>query len=180
MPHLSYLCYHQTYVAGISRDTNIEGTEDDDKITIVNNGKTNLCDSTGIGILSKYINPIGATVQLNSVVSSDENRDIISFMTATEIDKNSTYKSHKQSITIFDTLDPSCISNSVQDTGYQTYSMNSTMHTVDSCSISMQNHKVQPKEQTVMFKDSAQLSWKEDMRNVFSSTPSKYKKEKES
>lgn len=85
------------------------------------------------------------------------------------------HKNHKQSITISDTLDPSCISNSVQDTGYQTYSMESTMHTIDSYNISMQNHKVQLKEQTVTFKDNAQFSWQEDMQNVFSSTPSKHK-----
>ncbi|XP_032667546.1 uncharacterized protein LOC116842431 [Odontomachus brunneus] len=176
---------HDDDLLSISRDTNIEGTEDDYKITIVNNGKTNLCDSVSIGTLSKYTNPIGSTVQINSVESSEKNHDTISFITATRMNKDSMHKNHKQSITI-DTLGPWCTSNSVQDTGYQTYSMSSTMHTVDSCNISLQNHKVQPKEHIVntTFKDfacsSVQLSWKDDMRNVFSSTPSKCKNEKES
>lgn len=167
-------------IAGISheheeqrRHTNLKDKEDSHKMTVVTSNKNSLCDFAGIDT-SRYTDPIGDTVQHNPIVSND---NTTSSATATEIEKSSMHKSHKQSNTMFGIFDPSSISNSVQDTGYQTYSMNGTMHMIDSYSISTQNHNVQPKEQTVMFKDDAQLSWKEDMRNVFSSTPSKYKTE---
>lgn len=157
----------------------MEDTEDNRKMTIVNNDKGNLCDFADVEI-SRHIDPISDAAQLNSVVLNDKDHNVTSSTTAIEMEKNSMHKSHKQSNTMFGTFDPSSISNSVQDTGYQTYSMNSTVHTVDSYSISMQNHKAQSTEQTVTSKNDALLSWKEDMLNVFSSTPSKCKKEKES
>ncbi|XP_014482836.1 PREDICTED: protein aurora borealis [Dinoponera quadriceps] len=169
---------HDNDLSGIFRDTNVEGAEDNRKIAIVNNSQADLYNFADTET-PKYENPFGNIVQIKSDVSGDKGRnDATGSTTAIEMEKHSMYKSHKQSNTMFSTFDPLCISSSVQDTGYQTYNTSSTVHTIDSYSISTQNHTDQAAEQTS--KDDAHLSWKEDMRNVFSSTPSKYRKEKES
>ncbi|EFN75232.1 hypothetical protein EAI_01606 [Harpegnathos saltator] len=167
------------YLLDISRNTNTEATEDNREIIVVNN-ETNLCGGSADVETSKYTHPISAIVQFKPVVLNNQIHNATSLTSATEIEKSCTHKSYKQSNTMFGTSDPSSILNSVQDTGYQTYSMNSIMHTVDGYNISMQNPKVQSKEQTVTSNHDAQLSWKEDMPNVFSSTPSKCNKEKNS
>lgn len=62
-------------------------------------------------------------------------------------------------------------SNIVQDTGYQTFSMNSTTNLTDSSSA---KQKFYNNEQFLLFDDEIPLSdWKENFKNVACSTPSK-------
>lgn len=150
----------------------MKSTDGNRRSIIVNHDKTNLYVSHGVEALPRRVNLIDSTMHSDSVVFNDRDHNAASLKFATEIGKNSTYES-KQSNTMFGMFDPQNISNSVQDTGYQTYSMNSTMHTVDSYNGISINHKIHSSEQMLTFKDDAQLSWKEDMKNVFSSTPSK-------
>ncbi|XP_031826709.2 aurora kinase A activator-like protein bora [Nomia melanderi] len=74
--------------------------------------------------------------------------------------------------------DQHSVSNSVQDTGYQTYSMSSTVNVTDSYNIT----PVKPKTgySHLLADDEFRLSdWKENMKNIFSSTPSRSNRERE-
>lgn len=152
-------------------------TEDNHEI-IVHNNKTNICDSINMDELPKCINSADMnTVYFDAIPFNDkgQNNDI-GLKIKTEIE-SSTQESHKQSNAMFGTFNQQSISNSVQDTGYQTYSMNSTMHTVDSYSNISVNYKTRWNERQVTSKDNnTQLSWRENIENVFSSTPSKCNK----
>lgn len=112
-------------------------------------------------------------VHSNAVVSSNKEYKEISLKIPLGTASFSR-ESHKQSNIMSGAFEQQNIS--VQDTGYQTRSMNSTMHTIDSYNTSI-NHKTLWNEKIVMSKENAQLSWRENITNVFSSTPSKYNKE---
>lgn len=143
---------------------------------IINHEETNLYAS---GIRTKYTDPIDSAMS-DSLVLNDRDYNAISLKLATERENNSIHKSGKQNDTMFNASDPQDISNSIQDTGYQTYSMNNTTHTVDICNSTSFNQNIHSFKHMVTCKDDTHLSWKEDMSNVFSSTPSKYHKRKES
>lgn len=137
----------------------------------MNNDKTH--DSIDMEELPKCINLIDNTMHSSAIVFSDKEQNEIS----SKIPPASFIReSHKRSNIISGAFDQQSISNLVQDTGYQTHSMNSTMHTIDSYNTST-NHKTLWNEKIVTSKDNTQLSWKENIRNVFCSTPSKYNKE---
>lgn len=141
---------------------------------IVNNDKTNVCDSVNMEELPRYIDSIETNTVHYDVVFNDKdhNNDL---KITTEIE-SSTQESHKQSNAMFGTFDQQSISNSVQDTGYQTYSMNSTMHTVDSYNNISMNYKTRWNDRLTSKDNNTQLSWRENIGNVFSSTPSKCNK----
>ncbi|XP_029169713.1 LOW QUALITY PROTEIN: protein aurora borealis [Nylanderia fulva] len=153
-------------------ENNMKCIEDNHKI-IVNNDKTNLCDSVNM-----EESPKNLTKANNFNVFNDQGHNNgIDLKITTEIE-NSRQESHKQSNTMFGTSDQQSISNSAQDTGYQTYSMNNTMHTVDSYNNISMNYKTHCNERQVTSKvNNTQLSWRENIENVFSSTPSKYNKD---
>ncbi|XP_076642906.1 aurora kinase A activator-like protein bora [Halictus rubicundus] len=70
------------------------------------------------------------------------------------------------------------VSNSVQDTGYQTYSMSSTVNMTDSCNGTPVKQKNYYGERILLTDDEFRLSdWKENMKNIFCSTPSKTNRE---
>lgn len=148
--------------------------EDNHEIIIVNNDKTNVCDSVNMEELPRYIDSIETNTVHYDVVFNDKghNNDL---KITTEIE-SSTQESHKQSNAMFGTFDQQSISNSVQDTGYQTYSMNSTMHTVDSYNNISMNYKTRWNDRLTSKDNNTQLSWRENIGNVFSSTPSKCNK----
>ncbi|XP_050453036.1 protein aurora borealis isoform X2 [Cataglyphis hispanica] len=156
---------------------NVKRTEDNHEI-IVHNNKTNICDSINMEELPRCINSADMnTVYFDAVLfnNKEQNNDV-GLKIKTEIE-SSTQESHKQSNVMFGTFNQQSISNSIQDTGYQTYSMNSTMHTVDNYSNISVNYKTRWNERQVTSKDNnTQLSWRENIGNVFSSTPSKCNK----
>lgn len=161
------------------KDTSLdENNMDNREIIIVHNDKTNVCDSVNMEELPRCIDSADTnTVYFDAVLFNDKghNNDI-DLKIKTEIE-SSMQESHKQSNAMFGTFDQQSISNSVQDTGYQTYSMNNTMHTVDSYSNISMNYKTHWNERQVTSKDNnTQLSWRENIGNVFSSTPSKRNK----
>lgn len=139
---------------------------------IMTNNKTH--GSINMEELPKCINLIDNTVHSSAIVFSDKEQNEISSKIAPEM-ASFIRESHKRSNIISGAFDQQSISNSVQDTGYQTHSMSSTMHTLDSYNTST-NHKTLWNEKIMTSKDNAQLSWRENIRNVFSSTPSKYNK----
>ncbi|KAK2583603.1 hypothetical protein KPH14_009545 [Odynerus spinipes] len=64
-----------------------------------------------------------------------------------------------------------------QDTGYQTYSMNSTTNIMENSSVKQKLHYGEP---ILISEDEIQLSdWKGNMKHVVCSTPSKYNNEKD-
>jgi len=153
-----------------------EDNQDDRKVIIVNNSETNLSDSINMETISKCTNLTGTMHPY--VIFNDKNHDGISSEIMTET-RDSIHENHKENNTISEVLDQQSISNSVQDTGYQTYSMSNTMHTTESYSNISVSHKTHWNEQ-IAIKDNTQLSWREDTRNIFSSTPSKHNKRDES
>ncbi|XP_017762083.1 PREDICTED: protein aurora borealis [Eufriesea mexicana] len=65
-------------------------------------------------------------------------------------------------------------SNSVQDAGYQTYSMSNTTNVIDSYNSSPVKQKVYRRDRILMTDDEFRLAdWKENVKNIFSSTPSR-------
>ncbi|XP_024882099.1 protein aurora borealis-like [Temnothorax curvispinosus] len=150
-----------------SREIDVKRTGDSDKLIIINNDKTNACDSINMEELPKCINSTDNIVHSSAVVFSDKehNKETASF----------SRENHKRSNIMSGAFEQQSISNSVQDTGYQTHSMNSAMCTIDSYNTST-NHKTLWNEKIAMSKDYTQLSWRENIRNVFSSTPSKHNK----
>lgn len=151
--------------------------EDSDKLMIINNNKTNAYESINMKELPKCIN-LTDNIEHSNVILSDKERNneiSLKFLPKTV---SFSHENPKQSNMVSDAFEQQSISNSVQDTGYQTYSMNSITHTIDSCNISM-NHKTFWNEQLVMSKDNTQLFWRENVNCVFSSTPSKYNKDSE-
>ncbi|XP_018057531.1 PREDICTED: protein aurora borealis [Atta colombica] len=159
-------------------ENDVKYTEENSKWIIINNDRTNACDSVNMEE-TKSINSPDNIVHSNSIELNDkEYNNETSLKIVPEVTSFSR-KSHKQSNIMSGAFEQQSISNSIQDTGYQTYSMNSMMHTIDSYNTSM-NQKIIWNERIVTSRDIAQLSWKENMMNVFSSTPSKYNKERES
>nr|XP_033339908.1 uncharacterized protein LOC117228317 [Megalopta genalis] len=69
--------------------------------------------------------------------------------------------------------DQQSVSNSVQDTGYQTYSMNSATNITGSCNNTPVKQKICYSERLLLTDDVQQTDWKENMKNVFCSTPSR-------
>lgn len=158
-------------------ESDVKCTEENGKWIIINNDRTNACHSVNMEE-AKNINSPDNTVHSNDIVLNDkEYNNETSLKIAPEVTSFS-HKSHKQSNIMSGAFEHQSISNSIQDTGYQTYSMNSIMHTIDSYNTSMSQKPVW-NERIVTSRDIAQLSWKENMTNVFSSTPSKYNKERE-
>ncbi|KAL0130686.1 hypothetical protein PUN28_002367 [Cardiocondyla obscurior] len=164
--------YHSLDMSNSEHD--VKCTEDNGKLLFLNNGKTNIYDSMNMRKLPNCINSIDNIMQSNSIVFNDKkyNNEI-----CLKISPNTTSFSrekHKQSNIMSGAFEHQRISNSIQDTGYQTCSMNSTTYTIDSYNIST-NHKAIWNEK-MMTKNNTQLSWKEDIQSVFSSTPSKSNK----
>ncbi|KAG5327652.1 BORA protein, partial [Pseudoatta argentina] len=158
-------------------ESDVKCTEENGKWIIINNDRTNACHSVNMKE-TKSINSPNNTVHSNGIVLNDkEYNNETSLKIAPEVTSFSR-KSHKQSNIMSGAFEHQSISNSIQDTGYQTYSMNSIMHTIDSYNTSMSQKPVW-NERIMTSRDIAQLSWKENMTNVFSSTPSKYNKERE-
>lgn len=155
----------------------MKSTEDNHEIIIMHNDETNVFNSINMEELPRCTNSANMdTVYFDAVLfNNKEDDNDMDLKIKTEI-KNSMQKSHKQNNTMFGTFDQQSISNSVQDTGYQTYSMNSTMHTVDSCSNISVNYKTRRNEQVISKNNNTQLSWRENIESVFSSTPSKCNK----
>ncbi|CAK9797412.1 Protein aurora borealis [Anthophora plagiata] len=76
--------------------------------------------------------------------------------------------------------DQQSVSNSVQDTGYQTYSMSSTTNVNDSYNSTPIKQKAYWGDRILMTDEKFRLpDWKENMKNIFSSTPSRSNREKE-
>ncbi|XP_078050588.1 aurora kinase A activator-like protein bora [Augochlora pura] len=69
--------------------------------------------------------------------------------------------------------DQQSVSNSVQDTGYQTYSMSSTTNITDSCNNTPVKQKICYSERVLLTDDVQSTDWNENMKNIFCSTPSK-------
>ncbi|XP_012221144.2 protein aurora borealis [Linepithema humile] len=139
--------------------------------------KTNLDESVNMVELPRYLNTVDNTVYSSDVIFSDKDHNNgASLKMMTEM-QNFTRGSYKRSNVMSGAFTQQSISNTVQDTGYQTYSMNNTMHMADSYSDTSVSHKTHCNERIVTSKDNVQLSWKENMSNVFSSTPSKCNKE---
>jgi len=153
-------------------ENDMKRIEDNGKL-IINNDKTNAC-SINTEELPKCINSTDNTVHSNDIVFNDkEYNNEISLKIVPEIASFSR-KNHKRSNIMSGAFEQQSIS--VQDTGYQTHSMNSIMHTIDSYNTST-SHKTLWNERIATSRDNAQLSWRENIKNVFSSTPSKYNKE---
>nr|KAF7423265.1 hypothetical protein H0235_008548 [Vespula pensylvanica] len=95
-------------------------------------------------------------------------------------DLSQTYKlenctSHKTNI-FLGMSERQSVSNIVQDTGYQTYSMNSTTNLMESSSV---KQKFYYNEQFLISDDEIPLSdWKENFKHFVCSTPSKYNHER--
>lgn len=157
-------------------ENHVKRTEDNGKLTIRSNDKTNACDSINMEELPKSIHSTDSTVHSDAVVFSNKEYDEISLKIAPETASFSR-ESHKRSNIMSGAFERQSISNSVQDTGYQTYSMNSITQATDSNDTST-SHRTLWNENMAVSRDNTQLSWRENMRNVFSSTPSKYNKEK--
>lgn len=129
--------------------------------------------------LPRYLNTAD-TVYSNDVIFSDKDHNNgASLKMMTEM-QSLTRESCKRNNIMSGVFTQQSISNTVQDTGYQTYSMNNTMHMVDSYSDTSISQKIHCNERIIISKDNVQLSWKENMSNVFSSTPSKCNKDNES
>lgn len=155
-------------------ENNMKCIEDNHEKIIVND-KTNVCDSINMEELPRCTDSTKANNNFN-IFNDQGHNNGIDLKITTEIE-SSRQESHKQSNAMFGTFDQQSISNSVQDTGYQTYSMNSTMHTVDSYNNISMNYKTHGNERQVTSKvNNTQLSWRENIENVFSSTPSKCNK----
>lgn len=158
-------------------ENDVKRTEDSDKLMLVNNHKTNICETINMKELPRCINLTDNIEHSNVVFSDKEYNNEINLKILSETAENFSRESPKQNNVMSGAFKQQSISNSVQDTGYQTYSMNSITHTIDSYDTST-NHKTLWNEKLVMSNDNAQLSWRENIRNcVFSSTPSKYNKE---
>lgn len=151
-------------------ENNVKDTEDNCKVIIVNNDKRTLCDSVNMDELAKCVNLNDCTRHCDATMLNESNHIDTNLKLKTEME-SSVHEENKQIITMFNSFDQQN-SNAVQDTGYQTYSMNNTMQIVDSYSNTSVNHKVHMNER-VMSRDNTQLSWKENIKKVFSSTPSK-------
>lgn len=86
----------------------------------------------------------------------------------------------QQTNAILATSNQQSVSNSAQDTGYQTYSMNNTTNVTDSYNITPVKQKLYWGDQILITDDEFPLSdWKENMKNIFSSTPSRTNREKD-
>lgn len=156
-------------------ENDVKHPEDNDKLMIINNNKTNTYESNiNMEELPKCINTTDSIEHSNVVFSDKKRNNEISLKILRETASFSR-ENPKQSNMISGAFEQQSISN-FQDTGYQTHSMNSITHTIDSCNTST-NHKTLWNEQLVMSKDNTQLSWRENVNCVFSSTPSKYNKE---
>ncbi|XP_076162836.1 aurora kinase A activator-like protein bora [Ptiloglossa arizonensis] len=84
----------------------------------------------------------------------------------------------QQTNTILGISDQQSISNSVQDTGYQTYSMSNTTNVTDSYNSTPVKQKACWRDQILLIDDEFRMSdWKENVKNIYSSTPSKTNKE---
>ncbi|XP_025995252.1 protein aurora borealis isoform X2 [Solenopsis invicta] len=158
-------------------ENHVKRTEDNDEMIIVNNDKTNACDSINMEELPNCTNSTDNTTYSDAIVFSDKeyNNEISSLKVAPETASFSR-EDHKWSNIMSGAFEQQNISNSVQDTGYQTHSMSSTLPTIDNYNTST-NYKTLCNERMTS-KENAQLSWRESIR--FSSTPSKYNKENES
>ncbi|KAL6257461.1 hypothetical protein P5V15_011032 [Pogonomyrmex californicus] len=157
------------------KENDVKHTEDNDKLINMNNDKADACESVNTEELQKCINSISNIESSNVTIFYDKEHSNEINLKTTEI-TNFVHERHKRSNIISGAFDQQSISNSIQDTGYQTYSMNSsTMHTIDSYNTS--NQKTYLNEKIMTPKDNTQLSWRENIRNVFSSTPSKHDKE---
>ena len=77
--------------------------------------------------------------------------------------------------------DQQSVSNFAQDTGYQTYSMSSTTNVTDSYNSTPVKQKACWGDRIMLTDEEFRLSdWKENMKNIFSSTPSRSNRERES
>lgn len=171
--------YKKSFLCTVLDENDMKSTEDnqDHRKFFINNGGTNLHDFSNMKTSSKYANSTGNTVLPYATIFNDKNHyDGISEKILTEIG-SSMHGNQKRSNTISEALDQPSISNSVQDTGYQTCSMSNTMHTVESYSNISVSHKTHWNEQIIKSKDNTRLSWGENTRNIFSSTPSKCDKQ---
>ncbi|KZC10789.1 PREDICTED: protein aurora borealis [Dufourea novaeangliae] len=84
----------------------------------------------------------------------------------------------QQTHTVLGISDQQSVSNSAQDTGYQTYSMSSTANVTDSYNGTPVKQKVCWDDRIVLTDDEFRLSdWKENM-NIFCSTPSRSNRER--
>ncbi|KOC60874.1 Protein aurora borealis [Habropoda laboriosa] len=104
------------------------------------------------------------------------------FKYLTESCKINTNESYilQQTNTMLGISDQQSVSNSVQDTGYQTYSMSSTTNITDSYNTTPIKQKACWGDRILMTDEKFRLyDWKENMKNVFSSTPSRSNREKE-
>lgn len=80
----------------------------------------------------------------------------------------------QQTNAMLGTSDRQSGSNSVQDTGYQTYSMSNTTNVIDSYNSTPVKQKIYRRDRILMTDDEFHLAdWKENMKNIFSSTPSR-------
>nr|XP_003704094.1 PREDICTED: protein aurora borealis isoform X1 [Megachile rotundata]XP_012142440.1 PREDICTED: protein aurora borealis isoform X1 [Megachile rotundata] len=71
--------------------------------------------------------------------------------------------------------------NSAQDTGYQTYSMNSITNVTDNCNSTPVKQKASWGDRILSTDDEFRLSdWKENIKNIFCSTPSRSNRERDS
>ncbi|XP_036147913.1 protein aurora borealis isoform X2 [Monomorium pharaonis] len=147
----------------------------EDNGEIINNDQSNACDSINMEELPNCINSTDNIVHSNANVFSVYKRcnNEISLKIAPETASFSR-EGHKCSNIMSDAFEQQSISNSVQDIGYQTQSMSSTMPTTDSYNTSS-SYKTLSSERIMGSKENVQLSWRESIR--FSSTPSKHNKE---
>ncbi|XP_060827329.1 protein aurora borealis [Bombus pascuorum] len=71
------------------------------------------------------------------------------------------------------------VSNSIQDTGYQTCSMSNTANVTDSYGTTPTKQKAYWGDRILMSDDELRLpEWRENMKNIFSSTPSRSNRER--
>ncbi|KYN07729.1 PREDICTED: uncharacterized protein LOC108779198 [Cyphomyrmex costatus] len=169
--------YHSLDIYDSEND--VKCTKDNGKLIIINNDKTNACDSVNMEE-TKSINSLDNTIHSNAIVLTDEGYNNETSLKIAPETTSFSRKGHKWSNIMSGAFEQQSILNFVQerDTGYQTSSMNSIMHTVDSYNTSMTQKSLSNERMTS--RDNVQLSWKENITNVFSSTPSKYNKERES
>ncbi|XP_011877501.1 PREDICTED: protein aurora borealis [Vollenhovia emeryi] len=138
-------------------ENDVKRTEGCGKLIIVNNDITNARSSINVEELPKCINSTDNIAHSNTVVFNDVVRNNKISLKDPPETVNFSRESHKQSNITSGTFEQQSISNSLQDTGYQTCSINSTIHTIDSCNIST-SHKTLWNEKIVISKDNAPLS----------------------
>ncbi|XP_076240347.1 aurora kinase A activator-like protein bora [Calliopsis andreniformis] len=117
-----------------------------------------------------------------SEFNSKQQNDVHTFKHLTESCKIYTNENCRlqQTNGILGVSDQQSVSNFAQDTGYQTYSMSSTTNVTDSYNSTPVKQKACWSDRILLTDDEFRLcDWKENIKNIFSSTPSRSNRERD-